>query len=148
MHLRRILVLCAFAMVTTPGLAASEAGNMMKMTVTVTVNMAGLPLNLPPTTHTQDVCTSAKKPDPRELTRQQKDCRLTDYKEVGNTISYRLQCDGKMQMTGEGSLETQTNGNLRGTMHLAGTTNGQAMAMDVAYDGQRTGSCDYQPPAA
>lgn len=152
MTIRPTIGLCCLALLAT-GLpatdaSASEPGNMMRMHVTSKMQMAGVPFQLPPINHTQEVCVSAKKPDPREMMKQQKDCKVTDYKESGDTISYRMACTGDVQMSGEGNFQMLANGGLRGTMHIDGTSRGESVAMDMSYEGERIGSCDYTPPQA
>ncbi len=128
--------------------SASEPGNMMKMHVTSRMQVPGVPFQMPPITHNQEVCVSAKKPDPRDMTKQNKDCKVTDYKESGNTVSYRMACTGDVQMNGEGSYEMLDGGGVRGTLHFTGSSRGESVTMDMNYEGERIGSCDYTPPQA
>lgn len=147
MNFRRTVMLCGFALVALPALAAPEAGNMMKMTVTSTVDMPGIAFKVPPTTVTQNVCTSAKKPDPRDITRQQKGCKVTDYQADGSKVTYSMACSGDTEMTGKGSFDLKADGGITGKMQIDARTGGQSMKMDMSYVGVRTGSCDYTPPA-
>ncbi len=136
--------ICLLALVAVPA-GASEAGNMMKMTTTTQMSMAGMPA-MGPMTHAMDVCTSAKKPDPTQMMKHQGACKVSDYKQVGDTISYHMTCSGHMQMSGEGKFEMLPGGGIRGRSHITGNAGGHSMTMDVAYDGQRIGACDYTPP--
>lgn len=147
-YTRGILVFGAF-MLTAAAASAAQPGNMMRMTVTTKMKMPGLPSSLPTQTHTASVCTAKSKPDPRSMLKQQKMCTYTNFKQTGDSASYHVVCGDPMQMTADAtsSFTSQANGNIRGKVHIVGTTQGQPMQMDMTYDGVRTGSCDYTPPS-
>jgi len=140
-----VLVACALALAATPVLSG-EPGNMMKMTTTTRMNLAGMPA-IGPLSHSMDVCTSAKEPDPTQMMKHRGDCQVSDYKHAGDTITYHMTCGGQMQMSGDGEFTMLPGGGIRGSIHATGQTAGQAMTMDMAFDGQRIGECDYTPPA-
>ena len=140
----RICCLCALALLATTAAAQSDSGNMMKMTTTTRMTMPGMAA-MGPMTHTMNVCTSAKKPDPSTMMRNRKDCTVSAYKQSGNTISYHMACSGQMQMSGDGRFTMLSDGNMKGEMHVQGSTGSGAMKMDMTFDGVRTGSCDYTP---
>lgn len=149
MNLRNLHFLagfCALCLIAPPG-SAREPGNMMKMTTTTRMNMAGMP-SMGPMTHTTNVCTSTKRPDPRQMMKSEKDCKVSNYQEEGDTISYQMQCTGTMQMSGNGKFQMLPGGGIRGSIHVTGSTGGQPMAMDMDFDGQRIGACDYTPPTS
>jgi len=140
--------LCLLVLIGSPALA-TEPGNMMKMTSTTKMEMPGMGVNMPPMTHTADVCTSAKKPDITQMMKNQKDCKVSNYQEVGNTVSYHIECTGKMQMSGDGKFQLGSDGSVNGEMHASGEAGtGQKMTIDVSYNGQKTGVCDYTPPSS
>ena len=92
--------LCMLWMIALPA-AASEPGNMMKMTTTAHMSMAGMPA-MGPMTHSMNVCTSAQRPDPTQMMKDEKDCTVSNYQRTGDTISYHMECTGHMQMSGDG----------------------------------------------
>ncbi len=126
---------------------ATEQGNLMKMTSTVRMQMAGMPAGMGPMTHTVNVCTSASKPDLSRAMKNAKDCTISDYRQSGDTISYHLSCSGAVQLSGDGKFQRSDNGDIHGSMHMAGQSAGHAMTMDTRIDGTRIGSCDYTPPS-
>lgn len=136
-----ILALCA------PLAIASEPGNLMHTTSTVHVQMPGMPA-MPPRSHTQTVCVAARHPDPRDMLRNSKQCQVTDYKRVGNTVSYHMQCTAPMAMTGDGKFTLLANDGLHGTVHMTANFDGQHMQSDMTFDASKVGSCDYTPPPA
>lgn len=135
--------LCVLALVSTPVLA-SEPGNLMKITSTTRMSMGSM--HMPPPTRTDKVCTSARKPDYRDMVSRNKECRITQYRKAGNIISFHMACGGDTQMSGNGSITLLAGGGIHYTMHMAGTAGGRNMSMDIAEDGVRIGSCAYTPP--
>lgn len=53
----RLCGLCTMGLLATAAVAQSDSGNMMKMTITMKMQMAGLG-DMPARTVTRDVCTS------------------------------------------------------------------------------------------
>lgn len=139
-----LVAACGLALVTAPA-AASEPGNMMKMTTTTHMSMAGMPA-MGPMAHTMNVCTSAKKPDPTAAMKNQKECTFSNYQAVGDTISYHAVCAGHMQMSGDAKFQILPDQGIRGRIHFVGNNGGHPMTMDMDFDGQRIGGCDYTPP--
>lgn len=140
--------LCAIA-ITTIALPAfaSEPGNLMKVTSSVHMQMAGAPA-MAPMQHTQTVCSAVKHPDPRDIMRNGGQCQVSDYKLIGNTVSYHVECGAPMHMRGDGKFTLLGNDGIHGTVHMTADFNGQHMQSDMTIDGTRLGSCDYTPPAA
>lgn len=129
--------------------AQAEPGNMMKMTINVKMNIPGMG-SIPAQNMTQNICT-AKDPDLRSMVQQQQqqDCTVSDYKKVGNVVSYHVVCGGKSPtMTGDAKFEMRPDGGISGTVRASSNAGGQNVVMDMTYTGVRTGSCDYTPPAS
>jgi len=137
----RICCLCAFALLATTASAQSDSGNMMKMSVTMKMQVPGAG-DMPARTTTQDVCTS-KSHDMRAMLQQQQDCRVSHYQQVGDVVSYHLVCGDPPKMTGDARFELLPNGNIKGSVHANSSMGGQSVLMDMTYAGERTGSCDY-----
>jgi len=132
----------AFALLATTALAQSDSGNMMKMTVTMKMQVPGAG-DLPARTTTQDVCAS-RDHDMRAMLQQQQDCVVSDYRQLGSVISYHLACGGNPpRMTGDARFELLPGGDIHGSVHANSNIGGQSVVMDMTYAGQRTGSCDY-----
>lgn len=138
-----LVVAFALALIVAPA-SASEPGNMMKMTTTTHMSMSGMPA-MGPMTHSMNVCTSAQKPDPAQMMRNQKNCTVSNYQKVGDTISYHMVCTGHMQMSGDGKLQMLAGHGIHGSIHVTGNADGHPMTMDMAFDGKRIGTCDYTP---
>jgi hypothetical protein len=125
---------------------ASQPGNLMNMTTSMHMQMPGMSA-MPPMTHTQKVCVSAQRPDPRDVMRNGGQCHVSQYKLVGNTVSYHVECGAPMQMSGDGTFTMRSDHGIHGSMHVTGNAGGQHTQMDMTIDGTRVGSCDYTPPA-
>ena len=140
--LARICSLCVFALLATVASAQSGSGNMMKMNVTMKLQVPGAG-NMPAHATTQDVCTS-KSHDMRAMLQQQQDCTVSDYQQVGDVVSYHLLCGGDPpKMTGDARFGLLPNGGIEGSVHANSGMDGQSVIMDMTYAGERTGSCDY-----
>lgn len=140
--------LLAFAIALTAlSAGAAEPGNLMRITSSVHMRMAGMPA-MPPMTHTRKTCVAVKKPDPRASMPHGSQCKISHYQHVGNTISYHLSCSGQMPMSGDGKITELAGGGVHGTAHMTSGSSDQPMQMDMSWDGTRLGSCTYNPPAA
>lgn len=138
--------LCALALIATPLLANSQAGNLMKLTVSSSMQIPGM-AKLPPHTFTKEVCTSVSKPDPRQLLKQSKQCVISNYHQTGSTITYHMNCSGRMAMSGDGSFQQLPGGHVTGEMRMTSQVGQQTMTMQTRYHGERLKSCVYTPPA-
>ena len=136
---------CLFAAGAVPTLAHAEPGNKIKMTVSVAMQMPGM--NVPARSHTMETCASKKKPDARQMIQKAKGCTIGDYKEVGDTVSFNMECTEPMAMKGETTVTFAADGGMRGQTHMTSSIQGKAMVIDTTYTGQRIGDCDYKPRA-
>lgn len=138
----RFCGLCTMGLLATAAVAQSDSGNMMKVSITMKMQMAGLG-DMPAQTVTQNVCTS-KDRDMRAILQQQKDCVVSDYTQSGNAVSFHVVCGGSPpSMTGDARFELLPGGDIRGSLHANSNQSGKSIVMDMNYAGQRTGSCDY-----
>lgn len=135
------LALCA------PLAIASEPGNLMHTTSTMHMQMPGVPA-MPPRTHTQTVCVAARHPDPRDMMHNGGQCHISNYKMVGNTVSYHVECGAPMHMNGDGKFTLLANDGIHGSVHMTANIDGQHMQSDMTIDATKVGSCDYTPPSS
>ena len=138
----RVFGLCTLVLFVMPVSAQSDSGNMMKMNVSMKMQVSGAG-ELPVRTTTQNVCTS-KDHDMRAMVQRQKDCTVSDYRQVGNVVSYHMTCGGNPPaMTGDARFELLSGGAIKGTVHANTRMGEQTAVMDMTYSGERTGSCHY-----
>lgn len=134
---------CAWALIATPALAGGETGNLMKVTSTTKMQMPGM--SMPTRTQTTQVCVSASRPDPRQMLKQQQDCSVSRLARTADSLDYHMSCTGDMHMDADAHFQVH-GGSMHGTIHSNSDDSGQAMTMDMTFDGVRVGSCEYTSP--
>jgi len=109
-----------------------------KYKITSTVEMPGMPMQIPPVTVTQ--CITNQDPLPNQSTAGQQ-CNITDMKTEGKTVSWKMECSQqgqKMQSTGKMVYYGD---------HFEGTTNTMMgpqsgnMTITTVINGKRIGAC-------
>lgn len=107
--------------------------------VKMEMEMPGMPMKMPPMTTTQCV-TKEQADDPQRSVPQgrgaQNNCKVSDYKVSGNTVTWSMKCEGPEAMSGTGEI-TYGQDTYDGTMKM--TREGQTMTMK--YSGKRLGDC-------
>lgn len=106
---------------------------------TVEIQMANMPMQMPPVKSTK-CFTSEDLKDPNNALTTGPDakssCKVSDYKTEGNRISWKVACTAPQQMTGTGELlfagDTYT-GVSKMTMAVG--------EMTMKYSGKRLGDC-------
>lgn len=143
----RIMLLAAFA-AGIGGLAgaAYAAAPQMKeglWEITVTMDMPGMPKNVPPQ-KVQQCITRKDLENPQSMARSPdaagNPCETTDYRLQGNTATWKMSCRGENAMTGTGSM-TFTETSYRGTSRMTVTRGGETMNMTMSYAGRYIGPC-------
>jgi hypothetical protein len=105
------------------------------------MDMAGMPMKMPPITTTQCI-TPEQAADPQKAMPPQggrgneNNCKVSDYKQDGNKVTWSMKCEGKEPMTGTGEFVYASDG-YTGTMMM--DRGGQAMTMK--YTAKRLGDC-------
>jgi hypothetical protein len=119
--------------------------------VTMTMEMAGMPqgMSMPPIKTTQCITPEEAK-DPAKTVPQRPagrggaanpdDCKVSDYKQDGNKISWAMKCEGAQPMAGTGEF-IYTGDTYTGTMKMDMARGGQPMAVTMKYNGKRLGDC-------
>ncbi|WP_386067378.1 DUF3617 domain-containing protein [Tahibacter sp. UC22_41] len=128
---RRVLAAAMFC-ATFAAVAAPDSGDRYR--VTMTMRMAGM--SMPGTT--TEVCTARAQAVSEQAVPKDKNCEVQNFRVQGNKASYHLVCTGKNAMSGDGEMETLTDG-YRGS--IKAEVEGQQMTM--SYEGKRIGGCDY-----
>ena len=132
-------VVLSFAVICSDAAAQSpmRPGN---WEVTMEMDMPGMPMKMPPmkTTRcvTQQEIDSPNRGLPSGPQKNPNDCKITDYKQSGNTVSWNVACAGQQPMTGSGEL--RFNGDAYDGI-IKMMMNQQQMAMKMA--GKRLGDC-------
>ena len=135
------LILIAFLISFPLSTAFAELDlNPGKWEVTTTTEMVGVPGMagmVPPATHTQ--CLSKEELVPQSEVSSQ-ECKMSDIKEDGNTVSWKMTCSGKNgDMEGTGTVTYKGN-TMTGTMNMV--IKGAGMQINNKISGKRVGACD------
>jgi hypothetical protein len=96
--------------------------------------MEGLPFKPPPTT--LKICTPAvwtRPPPGGDPT-----CVNSDFQQVGNKVTWTMQCSGQMPMTGTGEITFQGTDAYTGQI----TATAEGMAMTINLSGRKLGTCN------
>lgn len=117
--------------------AAAPAAETMKpglWEITASIEMPGLPFQPPPQTmrHCYTAEDVKQEPVPAD-----ENCRVTEFKSVGNKITWKLECTGEMAGTGEGEIIFQGDSSYEGKA----TLQAQGMRLTTKYKGKRLGEC-------
>jgi hypothetical protein len=130
-------------LVTGIAIAQSSPIRPGRWEVTMQMQMAGSPIQMPEMKTTRCVTPEDAKDPTRSLPSgpegrggQKSDCKVSDYKVSGNTATWKMACTTPQAMTGTGEM-TFTDDSYTGTLKTE-MAQGQ-MAMKMA--GKRLGDC-------
>lgn len=113
--------------------------------ITTSMEMKGMQMPFAMKPMTQKQCITKKDlQDPDKTVpkaKEDKDCKMQDYKVSGNHVTWKTVCTGKQHMTStgemtykgtsyEGSMTMDTEGNAKNTMHMI-----------YHFQGKRIGDC-------
>ncbi len=125
-----IFFLCGTAM-------AGPEINPGKWEITTETEMVGMPMEVPPVTHTQCLTSEDLVPQSDEANQE---CEITDVKISGNTVSWKIVCSGQNgRMEGTGQV-TYSGDHMEGFMEMV--IPDANMRIKNKITGQRIGECD------
>ncbi len=127
----RFACFLACALLVSSFAARAEGGDEL-WEMTTTVAMAGM--NMPASKST--ICIAKGDNYQPETNPGDKNCRITDSKVSGDTVSWKVACTGKDAMTGNGQM-TKTATTMKGVIQMT-IADG---AMTQTLDGKRVGNC-------
>ena len=141
----RLSTALAFALVLAASvpLAAQAPQQDGRWEVKMDMDMPGMPVKMPTQTITRCV-TKEEAADPQKAVPDASGgrgnagaCKVSDYKTVGNTVSWVVKCEGAQPMSGTGEI-VFAEGAYKGAMKMS-MAGGQTMTMNMA--GKRLGDC-------
>ena len=128
------------ASATLAGAAAGPRPGMWK--VTTRVNREGATSE--PNSQTNCVTVAQMKDPGQSLmppdTADEK-CTRTHYEWTGAKLNWRMQCSGKMAMSGGGDIVFDTPEHYRGKITTTGSINGHDFTSTIMLEGERVGEC-------
>ena len=105
--------------------------------VTIRMEMAGMPMAMPPIS--QRLCVKRGAGD-SDFVPHQDNCRVSDTARAGSRLTFRIACAGKNAMSGTGDFTFDTAG-YNGQIRLRGTMDGQDVDMIQGITARRSGAC-------
>jgi hypothetical protein len=138
--MRPLLLVLVLVVAVLPAAARVHAQPVQygKWEVTTKVDMPGLPMDMPPVTHTQCLTEDDMTPHTPET---QENCE-TDFEVDGNTVHYTVTCEQpEGTMRGEGS-STYTDDTMMGSMRMVMQSDEGTMEMTHEYSGRYIGPCE------
>jgi hypothetical protein len=106
--------------------------------ITVATEIAGMPMQIPPQTHTQCMTKADAVPnDPRN-----KECKTTITRRSAGTVAWKIKCSGARAAEGAGEV-TYRGDSFEGhmTVKAKDPRSGQTMEMKSTMKGRRLGDC-------
>jgi hypothetical protein len=108
--------------------------------VTMTMEMAGMPQAMPPTKMQQCYRPEEVQDLRKTVPQREENCKLSDWKQSGNKVSWKMNCSGESTMNLVGNMTyagDRYNGVIKSTMNYGG----QSMDMTQKIDARRIGDC-------
>ena len=133
----RPLFLMTAACVLASAQIAFAQGSDDHYEVTVKMEMAGMPMTMPPMTQRLCVKKGAKDED---LVPRQENCRVTDTARTGSRLTFKIICIGPNPTTGTGDF-TMAADSYNGQIRMKGKMEGQDVDMTQAIAARRIGAC-------
>ena len=138
----RLAVVLTLLGVSAVALIAQGGMRPGRWETTMRMEMAGSPVQMPPMKATRCVTPEQAK-DPSSLNSDpsggrggKSDCKVSDQKMSGNTMSWKIACTSPDAMTGTGEM-TFADDSYTGTMKM----NMAQGAMSMKMEGKRLGDC-------
>jgi hypothetical protein len=110
-----------------------------KWETTMEMEMPGMPMKMPPITVSHCITKEQAENPENAVPRndRQKDCKISDMKVDGNTVSWKMTCE-KSQTSGTGSI-TYSGDSYTGHMDMKMAGDRE---MHMKYSGKYLGACD------
>ena len=107
--------------------------------ITMKMSMEGMKMEMPPMTRTQCVTAAMAKDPQASLPKgpDGSDCKVTDYKASGGTVTYKMACTKPTPMTAVAEMKFTGTDAYTGTMSMEADGHKMSMAMDA----KRLGDC-------
>jgi hypothetical protein len=134
----RHMTLCAVLLVLAIPTFAASPQKPGEWQITTEMDMPGMPMKMPPMT-TKVCLTQADIDNPERSVpkvRDDQNCKVSDYKIDGNTVSWSMKCEGKKPLTATGEI-IFAGDSYTGSMKMKDGDR----EMSMKYSGKRTGEC-------
>ena len=137
--LKKLSIVSAILFISISISSAGSVPNMQegKWEITTKINIPAMGMDMPPRKHTQ--CLTKKDLIPQNPQSGQ-ECKISETKAAGNTVTWTMQCSGGHGGPMKGSGEITYNGNsLKGKIEMKGAQPNSGMISQIS--GKRIGDC-------
>ncbi len=117
---------------------ASAQGTDDEYDVTVKMEMAGMPIAMPPTS--QRLCVRKGAGNNGAFVPRQENCRVSDTTRAGSRLMFKIACAGNDPLTGTGEFTFDANG-YNGQIRMKGKMEGEDVDMTQVIAARRVGGC-------
>ncbi len=139
--LKKLFIIGAVCLTTAlpPALAADGPARQGQWQITVKTEIPGMPMAMPPMTHTQ--CVSDENAIPQQAEPNQ-ECQVLENKVEGNRLTWKMVCqDGETRAESAGSI-TYAGDTFAGAVETVITEPGETpMTVTNKMTGKRVGDC-------
>lgn len=134
----RAIALVAGVLLLAPVMASAASPQRAgKWQVKMTTEIPGMPFKMPPISTTVCLTEEDVANPEKSLPKDQKsDCKVTDYKVDGSTVTWSMSCP-KQKITGNGTI-TYSSDTYSGEMKM----NMDGTEMSQKYEGKYLGACE------
>jgi len=139
MHTAARLACAALGLAAAAGTAA-QGGPDELWDMTTRMEMAGMPAQA----MTQQVCMKKGQTQPDKMS-QDKNCKVTEQRTVGNKTTWKVACSGRDPVTGEGEV-TRTRDSMDGRIRMRGKSGNESFDMTTVMSGKLAGGCTWEDP--
>ncbi len=136
---KTVMLVVVFSITLSLGTAFAAGPNMKpgKWEITTQTEMEGMPMSIPPVTHTQCIMGDELIPQSQDANSE---CVVSDMEISGDTVSWKIVCSGQNGgMEGTGKI-IYSGDSMEGTMDMV--IQGAGMQVKNKISGRRIGDCD------
>ncbi len=130
-----LLIIAMFCLAANAWTLDLEEG---RYEITSTVKMPGMPMQPPPTTITE--CVTQQDPVPNQQA-DNGNCKITDMKTVGNTVTWKMECDQQGQKMKSRGKMVYHGGRFEGKVDTQMGPEAGNMKISTTIEGRRVGDC-------
>lgn len=138
--MKRIAIFVA-GLVLSAAIAAAPRMTPGLWEMTMSMEGAGMPQGMTPPMKFQHCYRAEDLKDMRNTVPEKNpNCTISDWKESGNTVTWKMSCTGKNAMTSSGRI-TYAGDSYTGVNKMTMNHGGQPMTMTQKYTAKRVGDC-------
>jgi hypothetical protein len=127
----RLMAAASMSILATAACGDERPGNLWNTTSQMSMTGMSMPAQK------MQLCTAKEWTEPPPPPPGQS-CTTTDFQKTDNKVTWKTQCTGEMNMTGEGEITFNTEDSYSGVIKFVA----EGMSVNVALTGTKIGECD------